>query len=155
MIAIICAIASGMTIVLSRSINGYLAKKIGPYQSTFFNYFTGLLTSSILLFFTLLPAFKNISFTKIDLIMLVGGIIGVFNVLILNIVVSKVTPIKLTLITFISQLLSGMILDYYIYYIYHVFTLNKLIGCIIVIIGLIIYQSADIKVISNEEINSI
>ena len=147
MIAIICAIASGMTIVLSRSINGYLAKKIGPYQSTFFNYFTGLLTSSILLFFTLLPAF-----TKIDLIMLVGGIIGVFNVLILNIVVSKVTPIKLTLITFISQLLSGMILDYYIY---HVFTLNKLIGCIIVIIGLIIYQSADIKVISNEEINSI
>ncbi len=27
MIAIICAIASGMTIVLSRSINGYLAKK--------------------------------------------------------------------------------------------------------------------------------
>ena len=82
MIAIICAIASGMTIVLSRSINGYLAKKIGPYQSTFFNYFTGLLTSSILLFFTLLPAFKNISFTKIDLIMLVGGIIGVFNVLI-------------------------------------------------------------------------
>lgn len=33
MIAIICAIASGMTIVLSRSINGYLAKKIGPYQS--------------------------------------------------------------------------------------------------------------------------
>ena len=59
MIAIICAIASGMTIVLSRSINGYLAKKIGPYQSTFFNYFTGLLTSSILLFFTLLPAFKN------------------------------------------------------------------------------------------------
>ena len=46
MIAIICAIASGMTIVLSRSINGYLAKKIGPYQSTFFNYFTGLLTSS-------------------------------------------------------------------------------------------------------------
>ena len=136
-----------MTIVLSRSINGYLAKKIGPYQSTFFNYFTGLLTSSILLFFTLLPAFK-----KIDLIMLVGGIIGVFNVLILNIVISKVTPIKLTLITFISQLLSGMILDYYIY---HVFTLNKLIGCIIVIIGLIIYQSADIKVISNEEINSI
>ncbi len=84
--------------------------------------------------------------------MLVGGIIGVFNVLILNIVISKVTPIKLTLITFISQLLSGMILDYYIY---HVFTLNKLIGCIIVIIGLIIYQSADIKVISNEEINSI
>lgn len=45
-----------------------------------------------------------------------------------------------------------MILDYYIY---HVFTHNKLIGCIIVIIGLIIYQSADIKVISNEEINSI
>lgn len=56
MIAIICAIASGMTIVLSRSINGYLAKKIGPYQSTFFNYFTGLLTSSILLF---LPCYQH------------------------------------------------------------------------------------------------
>ena len=61
MIAIICAIASGMTIVLGRSINGYLAKKIGPYQSTFFNYFTGLLTSSILLYFIYKDRSNNVS----------------------------------------------------------------------------------------------
>ena len=55
MIAIICAIASGMTIVLSRSINGYLAKKIGPYQSTFFN----LLVCLLVQFSYFLPCYQH------------------------------------------------------------------------------------------------
>lgn len=129
--------------------NGQLSAHCGVYLATVIIHLIGLITFTLIMFLKK----QEISFKHhLPFILYTGGVIGVFNVLILNIVVSKVTPIKLTLITFISQLLSGMILDYYIY---HVFTLNKLIGCIIVIIGLIIYQSADIKVISNEEINSI
>lgn len=129
--------------------NGQLSAHCGAYLATVIIHLIGLITFTLIMFLKK----QEISFKHhLPFILYTGGVIGVFNVLILNIVVSKVTPIKLTLITFISQLLSGMILDYYIY---HVFTLNKLIGCIIVIIGLIIYQSADIKVISNEEINSI
>ena len=32
MIAIICAIMAGVTIVLSRTVNGYLGQRIGVYQ---------------------------------------------------------------------------------------------------------------------------
>ena len=49
MIAVICATCAGMTIVLSRSVNGYLSQKVGAYQSTFFNYFTGLFMSLVFL----------------------------------------------------------------------------------------------------------
>lgn len=141
MITIIYAISSGLTIVLSRSINGYLSKKTNPYQSTFFNYLTGLLTSMLILSFTDLPSLQ-ITWSFQEPTMLLGGIIGIFNILILNFITTKITPIKLTLITFISQLVSGVILDYCFY---NILTINKLIGCLIVIIGLLIYHHLDNK----------
>ena len=61
MIAVICATCAGMTIVLSRSVNGYLSQKVGAYQSTFFNYFTGLFMS--LVFFNNLRLFSYTRFS--------------------------------------------------------------------------------------------
>lgn len=144
MISVLCAIMAGVTIVLSRSVNSYLSQKIGAYQSTFFNYFTGLIMSIIVL---LIVGFK-ISSLDMSIVyqyptVFIGGIIGVFNILILNLIVSKISPVKLTLMTFVAQLITGMILDYLIY---HMFSINKFIGCIIVVIGLIMYQMADIKI---------
>ena len=142
MIAILCATCAGVTIVLSRSVNGYLSQKIGAYQSTFFNYFTGFLMSSI---FLILFGFVNLKGFKFDILMrqptlLIGGMIGVFNILILNITVPKISPVQLTLITFVAQLLSGVVIDYCIY---DIFSIQKLIGCLIVIVGLIAYQLSD------------
>ena len=37
MISILFSILSGVTIVLSRSVNGLLSKKMGAYQGTYFN----------------------------------------------------------------------------------------------------------------------
>lgn len=143
MIAIIFAALSGVTIVLSRSINGLLSKKLGPYPSTFFNYFTGFITSFILMVCVGFPYLQNISNLNIyNPIMYIGGIIGVFNILILNSIVHKVSPIQLTLITFISQLITGLLLDYCFY---QMFSLNKFWGCILVIAGMCIYQIADKK----------
>lgn len=144
MISVLCAIMAGITIVLSRSVNSYLSQKIGAYQSTFFNYFTGLIMSIIVL---LIVGFKISSLDMSSVYkyptVFIGGIIGVFNILILNLIVSKISPVKLTLLTFVAQLITGMILDYLIY---HMFSINKFIGCIIVVIGLIMYQMADIKI---------
>lgn len=144
MISVLCAIMAGITIVLSRSVNSYLSQKIGAYQSTFFNYFTGLIMSIIVLLIVCLkiPSMDFSILYKYPTVF-IGGIIGVFNILILNLIVSKISPVKLTLLTFVAQLITGMILDYLIY---HMFSINKLIGCIIVVIGLIMYQMADIKI---------
>ena len=149
MISIICAVLAGVTIVLSRSINSLLSQKLGPYQSTFYNYFTGFVTSCILFCIIGFPYLKDIQWHAIinNPMMILGGVIGVFNILILNIIVHKVSPIQLTLINFISQLLSGIVLDYCFY---QMFSIQKFIGCCIVIIGLVIYQLGDRKLQTRE-----
>lgn len=142
MIAIICAICAGVSIVFSRSVNAYLAEKVGAYQSSFFNYLTGLLMSIV---FLIILGFSEIQTANLNLlfhkpVLLIGGFIGVFNILILNIVVLKISPVKLTLLTFISQLLSGILLDYCIY---DMLSICKLAGCLIVTGGLIFYELCD------------
>ena len=68
---------------------------------------------------------------------LFGGAISVINVFILNILVLRVPPVALTLTTFITQILSGMLFDYLFY---GLFSPRKLLGICIVIAGLIISQ---------------
>ena len=61
MISIIFSILSGVTIVLSRSVNGMLSKKMGAYQGTFYNYFTGFMTSLILMLVLMIVGVQHIN----------------------------------------------------------------------------------------------
>ncbi|WP_270438117.1 DMT family transporter [Faecalibacillus intestinalis] len=144
MISIIFSILSGVTIVLSRSVNGMLSKKMGAYQGTFYNYFTGFMTSLILMLVLMIVGVQhiNISLDKTNLMMYLGGIIGVFNILILNIIVPRISPVILTLLSFIGQLVSGMVIDAFVY---NMFSISKILGCLIVIVGLVIYQLSEEK----------
>ena len=74
--------------------------------------------------------------------MYLGGIIGVFNILILNIIVPRISPVILTLLSFIGQLVSGMVIDAFVY---QMFSVSKILGCLIVIVGLVIYQVSEEK----------
>ena len=136
MISIIFSILSGVTIVLSRSVNGMLSKKMG--------YFTGFMTSLILMLVLMIVGVQhiNISLDKTNLMMYLGGIIGVFNILILNIIVPRISPVILTLLSFIGQLVSGMVIDAFVY---NMFSISKILGCLIVIAGLVIYQLSEEK----------
>ena len=142
MISIIFSILSGVTIVLSRSVNGLLSKKMGAYQGTFYNYFTGFMTSLILMLVLMIVGVQhiNISLDKTNLMMYLGGIIGVFNILIL--IVPRISPVILTLLSFIGQLVSGMMIDAFVY---NMFSISKILGCLIVIAGLVIYQLSEEK----------
>lgn len=141
MIAVMMAFLAGVTIVLSRSVNGLLAAKVGAHSSTFFNYLTGTIGSVILLCIVWLTMKQSITIGyDFHPAMLIGGIIGVFNIMILNKVVLKISAVKLTLLAFIGQLASGIIIDYFFY---DIFSFTKLAGCIIVTLGLILYQLSD------------
>ncbi|WP_028042491.1 DMT family transporter [Candidatus Stoquefichus massiliensis] len=140
MISVLCAMLTGITIVLSRSVNSYLSQRVGVYQSTFFNYLTGLITSLLIVLGVGVELNIDFSYIYDQPILLTGGIIGVFNIFILNIIVVKISPVKLTLITFIAQLSTSIVLDYFIYY---MFSMYKLIGCLIVVLGLLMYQYSD------------
>ncbi len=132
---ILFAILAGTTIVTSRNVNAMLAKKIGAIESTFFNYFVGLLLSIVVFFFSkeaILPLFIPEGFS--DVIMYLGGILGVVAIIISNFITPKISAFLMTLLIFISQLITGIVLDFFLY---GEFSLPKVIGGFLVLIGLI------------------
>ena len=107
-----------------------LLKNIG----TFFNYLTGFLGSFVLLL---------ISGKSLDLFSLssyqgswwayLGGAVGVGVISLSSFLSSKISAFYLTLLLFIGQLFTGMLLDYLVA---GDFSLNKVIGGVLVVAGL-------------------
>lgn len=109
--SIFFALLAGVSIVLSRSVNALLAEKIGALSSSFFNYASGLLASlAFLLLFAphISPALPQLMKNG-NAILLMGGVIGVINIILLNRIVTRIPPLQLTLIVFVAQLALSLI----------------------------------------------
>lgn len=131
---IILAILTGISIVLSRSINYVLAEKIGLLQGTFFNYLTGFLGSFVLLLISgdTLKLFSLSSYQG-NWWAYLGGLTGIAAVSLSSLLSSKISAFYLSLLLFIGQLFAGILLDYITN---GIFSLNKVLGGILVVIGL-------------------
>lgn len=128
------AIAAGITNLLARNINSILAEKIGLFEGTFFNYITGLFFSALFLLFS--GEFLNISFglfKSVPFPAYLGGLIGVFVVSMSSLAASKISAFYLTLIMFLGQLFTGIVLDYLST---GILSVGKLIGGFFVVLGL-------------------
>lgn len=132
MFFILISITSGAIVVISRILNTRLSEKVGLMESSFFNYLTGLLSSLILFAFVkdkiALSQFYNIPFWAY-----LGGVLGIAVVILSSVVTSKMSTFYITLIIFIGQLFTGIIID--------CITLNtipfaKIIGGLLVVFGL-------------------
>lgn len=112
MIYILFAILCGVSNVLSRSVNFVLSEKIGMYQSTLFNYIFGL-SGSFLLLLISGETFKLLTASSYDAPWFVyaGGLLGVVVVTMLSFLSSKVSSFYLTLLLFVGQLFTGIIID--------------------------------------------
>jgi uncharacterized membrane protein YdcZ (DUF606 family) len=135
------AVLSGVTIVVSRMTNAKLGKELSVYQSTFFNYIIGFIGSVALLIavggeFHFLPTVGGLRYY----LMFLGGIVGVITISISNIITPKISAFSLTIIIFVSQLFSGILIDYFLY---HEFSTGKLIGGALVLAGLVLNTSFD------------
>ena len=113
--AVFLSIFAGITVVLSRTVNAKLAKYTGELQSSFINHVMGL-PVTILFFFILgknellsLIYISNLSWDRIYIFF--GGILGVITVLFCNITVPKISAFQLTLLTFIGQIFTGILID--------------------------------------------
>lgn len=147
MFYIIIALIAGITIVLARIINANLANEIGTFQSTFFNYVTGLLLS--LFFMILFKDFTNlftISGTPIPPYAYLGGLVGVIVVVLSNYTTHKISALYLTLFVFIGQLITGMLIDYLIQ---HTLSIGKIAGGLFVFAGLSYNLLIDYKTTKN------
>jgi len=143
-IAIVVAIAAGACIVIARNINSILAEKKGLLTSTFFNYVTGFSLSVIFLLMSSESIKQSYGlFGTVPLWAYLGGLLGVAVVAISNIVTSKISAFYMSLIIFVGQLFTGIIIDYFAL---GILSLGKVLGGLLVVAGLIYNLYVDRKV---------
>jgi bacterial/archaeal transporter family-2 protein len=150
MIYILAALAAGVSIVLARIINSNLANKIGTFEGTFLNYVIGLLFSIIFFFFS--SETFNLSSKTLGTIpfwTFLGGLVGVIVVAASNLVTPKISSFYLTLIIFVGQLFTGMIIDYLNL---NLISNGKIIGGLLVISGLAYNLIVDKKQLNEVEL---
>lgn len=110
--ALLLSICSGITVVLSRTVNARLSGYIGELQSSFMNHAVGLpiAVAITVVFERNHPPFIANTFSPNPWIYL-GGILGVSTVLLSNITVPRVPAFRLTLLTFVGQVFTGIAID--------------------------------------------
>lgn len=137
------AILAGVSIVVARIINANLATKIGLFQSTFFNYVTGLLSSIILfLFSSELLKVVSIDFRNIPFWAYLGGVVSVAVVVLSSYITPKISVFYQTLFVFIGQILIGIIVDYIVL---DQLSIGKALGGLFVLFGLTFNLMVDMK----------
>lgn len=134
MIYIILAFISGGLVILSMVVNSNLAKRVGIFQGTFINYLGGVVITGIILLF--INDGKSLSFTEFahfPFWVYLGGVIGVGVVAASNVIIPKIPTIYSTLLIFIGQLFTGIVIDYFTGI---EVSMGKLIGGALILAGL-------------------
>lgn len=132
MFYILISVIAGAIVVVSRILNTKLSEKVGLIESSFFNYFTGVL-ASLVLFIIFKENFSSNNFSNIPFYAYFGGILGIGIVILNSVITPKMSSFYATLIIFVGQLFTGILLD--------CLTLNsvsitKIFGGVLVVIGL-------------------
>lgn len=141
MIYILLSILTGVIIVVSRILNTRLSHEIGLIESSYFNYLTGAVTS-IVLFLIMDEHFNFVSLKDVPLYGYLGGVLGVIIVILNSVVSPKLSAFYVTLLIFVGQLFTGVLIDWLIA---GTLPLTKILGGIIVVIGLSFNLIVDTK----------
>lgn len=132
MFFILISIASGAIIVISRILNTKLSEKVGLIQSSFFNYLTGLL-SAVILFCIFKDKVALNQLYNIPFYAYLGGLLGVIVVILSSVVTNEMSSFYVTLIMFIGQLFTGIIIDHITL---KTIPFSKIVGGLLVVAGL-------------------
>lgn len=143
MVAIVFGVLAGASIVGGRMVNARLSSTIGPYCGTFYNYVTGLSLSLVLLFLSG-EAFPALSLPQTfgESGMYLGGLLGVIVVVIANIITPRMSAFLMTIIIFVSQLVSGITIDALGG---TPISIGKVAGAALVLLGVLYNQSLERK----------
>lgn len=141
---IIIALMTGSLVILSMIMNSRVGDEIGLFQGVFVNYVLGLFVSTIILLFNI----KTIDFPgNIPWWAYLGGALGVTIVAISNVLIPKIPTIYTTLLIFIGQLFTGMIIDL----LTNVeVSKGKIIGGVLICMGLFYNLIVDKRQLSSE-----
>lgn len=143
---IIFTILSGFTILLSIIMLGNINKRIGLMPTTFLNFLSGTIGSLIVL----LILNNQLDFKVLKDVppYLYLGSVFVIGITMLNgTIINKIPAVYTTMLVFIGQLATGMIIDYFRF---HTFSIGDFIGGIVILLGLsfnTLIKSHDLPVI--------
>lgn len=134
LLPVVAVLLSGALLVVSRSYNARLAENTSVYISTFFNYICGLVTAIPV--FLLLgggePVYRGFAFSP-NVWIYLGGAIGVMTVWLSNVVVVKIPQLYITLLMFVGQVFTGVLIDALLV---GSFSIENIIGGSLVALGL-------------------
>ncbi|NLW79701.1 MAG: DMT family transporter [Ruminococcaceae bacterium] len=136
---VVMGVLGGASNVFSRMLNAGLADRVGVYRSTLVNYITGLALSALILLI-LRPALAAPPALQgpMDFFMYLGGALGVVVVVISNMVALRLSSLVMTLLVFISQLATGILLDFIRT---GTLPLGQLVGAVLLLAGLLLYRN--------------
>lgn len=109
--AMLLAAASGVSGVTSRLANAQLSARTSAMGSSFTNHWVGLVGSVALLLLVQPNFVAGLSVPDVPAWVYIGGAFGVLMVLLWNIAGLKVSAFELTLLSFIGQVFTGIVLD--------------------------------------------
>lgn len=142
-VAIIVSLLAGVTVVISRTQNAIFAKSSSMFTSTFYNYFFGSIGAAMVLLLIGRNQLTNIlKLVPSPFIMYLGGIVGVAVVFILNYTVSRISAFYMTLLLFVSQIFTGIVIDTFMD---GTFSKKQLIGGLLVLAGMLFNLRVDQK----------
>lgn len=112
LLGVLISLGAGVSVVLSRTENARLAKHVGGLGGALVNHLVGIPASIIVALF-LANNFQvdNITITSSNVWMYVGGAMGVCVVFLCNITVPRIAAFQNTMLTFIGQMVTGVIID--------------------------------------------
>ena len=143
MLMILLAVLGGVLTTLSMVVSSTLGKKIGLIQSTIIHYIGGLIGGVFILIglgSKIAPSIAEMS--NMPFYIFLGGVIGVMVVYTSNIVIPKIPVVYSTLLMFSGQMLCAIIIDAIVM---KDFSILKLIGAIIVVLGIFYNSRVDAK----------
>lgn len=147
LIYFLIAFLAGVSIVVARIINAQLAGKIGLFESTYFNYLTGVISSVIILLISGEILFFSVDhFEKIPLWAYMGGVMSILVVVLSSYITPKISVFYQTIFVFVGQLFVGILIDYVMI---QELSLGKLVGGSLVLSGLVFNLFVDKKSITN------
>lgn len=129
-LALLVSIISGGLIVFTRIFNFKMADKMGLFEGATINYIGGLLLSVLLALVIrvdTVPVFRSIPIWAYF-----GGLFGIAIVVLSSYLTKRVSSFYLTLLIFLGQLATGIIIDYFIS---GDLPLLKILGGLLVVIG--------------------
>lgn len=149
MIYIFLSFLTGVIIVINMMLNGELAQREGMINGVIINYIMATI-SSIILCAVMIKSIPSYSVIKsVPLPYFLGGFLGVLTTYVFNIIVPRISAVYVVILRFIGQMLTSGIIDYMYL---DVFSIGKIIGGMLFLIGLIFNGQID-KKFNQENLN--